>query len=234
MATNLEEKVDMSLDELVSLRRANEKKEGKATFSLGKNEGGSRRRRSKRRAVAKAASPTVDKAAVQQASGRLKRVNQIAKRRGLAAKIETPNETQKRAQKTVKIKTTTVNLGKKSVKAKQRGAATSNASVPKTFSIEPTTTSRPVSIKDFVLPKDTKMTISFTSKTATAAAKTTAATTKTAKTASNATTAATARRTANAKNAKVGRAAKVAQARDMMDTSSDKQKKTRRSRRTAA
>lgn len=36
--------------------------------------------------------------------------------------------------------------------------------MPKTFSIEPTKTSRPVSIKDFVLPENTKMTISFSQK----------------------------------------------------------------------
>ena len=89
---------------------------------------------------------------------------------------------QKKAQKSVaakqkqKGKTMAVTLkgrGAKTGGPAPRGAAKSNKGgaggdqkIPKSFSIEPTQTSRPVSIKDFVLPKDTKMTISFAPKSA--------------------------------------------------------------------
>lgn len=81
-----------------------------------------------------------DKRAVQSTANKMKRQNQINQKRGLVTSKETPAQTQKKAVK--------VTLKK--------------ATKPKTFSIEPTAASRPVSIKDFVLPPDTKMTISFT------------------------------------------------------------------------
>jgi len=147
----------MSLDELVSLRRATEKKDGKKTTP------GQKRRQPKRRAKSTSAME-IDKGAVQQTSNRMKRQNQIAKRRGLATKSETSAETQRRAQKAVKAKTTTATTTV-TLKGKKKKKQT-RETVPKTFSIAPTATSRPVSIKDFTLPKDTKMTISFTSEKA--------------------------------------------------------------------
>lgn len=139
--SNIEEKVDMSLDQLVSMRR----KEKKVVKKPKKRE-------------SKATPMKIDKAVVQQTSNKMKRANQVAKRRGLATSVETPSETQKRARKAVKTTTVTLTGGKKKKKTDNN-----TAGVPKTISIEPTQNSRPISIKDFVLPKDTKMTISFTS-----------------------------------------------------------------------
>lgn len=118
MSSSIEEKVDMSLDELVALR---------------KKEQPARR--------AKTTTPKPDKRAVQSTANKMKRQNKINQKRGLATSKETPAQVQKKAVK--------VTLKKATAK-------------PKTFSIEPTAASRPVSIKDFVLPPDTKMTISFT------------------------------------------------------------------------
>ena len=70
------------------------------------------------------------------------------------------------AKQKKKMAVTLKGRGAKTGKALARGAAASKGGpqIPKSFSIEPTKTSRPVSIKDFVLPKDTKMTISFAPK----------------------------------------------------------------------
>lgn len=92
---------------------------------------------------------------------------------------ESNTATQKRAQKTATAKAkggkTRVTLKGRLAKVKSakpmqaRGAAASGgkggaATMPKTFSIDPAKTSRPVSIKDFTLPAGTKMTISFVKK----------------------------------------------------------------------
>lgn len=141
--SNIEEKVDMSLDQLVSMRR----KEKTVT------------KKPKKKRESKATPMKIDKAAVQQTSNKMKRANQVAKRRGLATSVETPTETQKRARKAVKTTTVTLGAGKKKKKTDN------SPQIPKTISIQPTQNARPISIKDFVLPKDTKMTISFESVT---------------------------------------------------------------------
>eukprot|EP00629_Pelagomonadales_sp_RCC1024_P006746 CAMPEP_0119275294 /NCGR_PEP_ID=MMETSP1329-20130426/13585_1 /TAXON_ID=114041 /ORGANISM="Genus nov. species nov., Strain RCC1024" /LENGTH=235 /DNA_ID=CAMNT_0007275671 /DNA_START=137 /DNA_END=841 /DNA_ORIENTATION=+ len=163
MSGMVEKKVDMSLDEILAMRQKQEKaKKAKAAKKKAPPKGGAK-------ATGKKPKPT--KQQVAQQSSKLKRQDKFDARRGLGGgKKPTAAQTHKKATKQAAAKTAKVTLrgrGAKPVKkTTPRGAAKSPAKpaaskVPKTFSIEPNAAARPVSIKDFVLPENTKMTISF-------------------------------------------------------------------------
>jgi len=266
----------MSLDELVSLRRKEQKKTSKekptntkgqpGKFSPGKK-GPAPTTKTKRGPKATPTKPAAAEVAAE--SGKLKRQAAIAKRRGLATSAASPREIQTKARAAVAAKgqkqtakkktgaaaaktttTTQVTLKGRGVK-KSPGKTASTAAagkkaaapgaggqtpaagggVPKTLSIPATSEERPISIKDFVLPPDTTMTISF-EPSSKKKHKTTAAATKQQNGAQRAAgakskngkaatqTGAAARRATAAAKSKAARAAKVSKGR-AMDTTDD-------------
>jgi len=154
MAT-VEDKVDMSLDEIIS-KRQSEAREKRVTkkplkFSPGKKdpqpstgEQQAPRRRAKRGKV------TSGDVAVE--AGKLKRASKIASKRGLASTKASEAEIATKATaaaKAKKAKKTVVNLAKKSPPPKKKPVMELAASSEE----------RAVKVKDFNLPKNTKMVI---------------------------------------------------------------------------
>merc|ERR1712010_265576 len=103
--------------------------------------------------------------AVAQAASKMNRQQKMNARRGIGGPKLSQNEIQKRAAKATKKKGAKVTLKGRGAKVKKpafKPAGKAKAPVqPKSFTIGPNKGDRPVSIKDFVLPKGTKMQISF-------------------------------------------------------------------------
>lgn len=163
MAT-VEAKVDMSLDEIISKRQSEAKKEKRVSkkplkFSPGKfspmkekngKNGGRQQKRGK-----------VTSGAVAMEAGKLKREAKIAAKRGLATEKVSEKEIAKKATAKVaaKVKSkkkTVVNLAKKSpLKQHQKKKPV--------MELPASSEERAVKVKDFTLPKDTKMVITYAS-----------------------------------------------------------------------
>ena len=153
--TDVEKKVDMSLDELVAMRQKEAKKKAKKPAK--------KTVRGAAKTASKKGKPT--RKAVAQAASKMNRQQKMNARRGIGGPKLSQNEIQKRASKATKKKGAKVTLKGRGAKVKKpafKPAGKAKAPVqPKSFTIEPNKGDRPVSIKDFVLPKGTKMQISF-------------------------------------------------------------------------
>jgi hypothetical protein len=153
--TDVEKKVDMSLDELVAMRQKEAKKKAKKPAK--------KTVRGAAKTASKKGKPT--RKAVAQAASKMNRQQKMNARRGIGGPKLSQNEIQKRAAKATKKKGAKVTLKGRGAKVKKpafKPAGKAKAPVqPKSFTIEPNKGDRPVSIKDFVLPKGTKMQISF-------------------------------------------------------------------------
>lgn len=156
---DVEQKVDMSLDELVAMRQKEAKK--KAPKKKAAPRGG-----------AKTKGKKPSKQAVAQEADKMKRQQKMNSRRGIGGPKLSQTEIQRRAAKKTKKKGAKVTLKGRGARVKKpafrpagrdpaRRAPTGKAEQPKNISIEGGKTARPVSIKNFTLPKDTKMVISF-------------------------------------------------------------------------
>merc|ERR1719327_1989774 len=101
--------------------------------------------------------------AVAQAASKMNRQQKMNARRGIGGPKLSQNEIQKRAAKATKKKGAKVTLKGRGAKVKKPAFKPAGKAPvqPKSFTIEPNKGDRPVSIKDFVLPKGTKMQISF-------------------------------------------------------------------------
>ena len=153
--TDVEKKVDMSLDELVAMRQKEAKKKAKKPAK--------KTVRGAAKTASKKGKPT--RKAVAAAASKMNRQQKMNARRGIGGPKLSQNEIQKRASKATKKKGAKVTLKGRGAKVKKpafKPAGKAKAPVqPKSFTIEPNKGDRPVSIKDFVLPKGTKMQISF-------------------------------------------------------------------------
>mmetsp|Transcript_22552 Transcript_22552/g.29214 ORF Transcript_22552/g.29214 Transcript_22552/m.29214 type:complete len:240 (+) Transcript_22552:148-867(+) len=224
----IEQKIDMSLDELIKTHKKEEKKSTK--FNPGKKvENGEKKKRGAKGKV------EISKSQVQQQGSKIKRQAAMNARRGIETEKLSANEIQKKAQKKTKAKATkktTVTLANGGIKSR-RGAATStkkkdDKKKPTILSIPASKQERPITIKDFVLPKDTQLKISFEPKVKT----TTAPTKKSTKKKSNAKsinlqTGVEKRRATQNKKAKDARQSKMNQNRDGMDIDSTSKKKSK-------
>merc|ERR1719327_1518082 len=101
--------------------------------------------------------------AVAAAASKMNRQQKMNARRGIGGPKLSQNEIQKRAAKATKKKGAKVTLKGRGAKVKKPAFKPAGKAPvqPKSFTIEPNKGDRPVSIKDFVLPKGTKMQISF-------------------------------------------------------------------------
>lgn len=197
------ETLDMSLDDIISKRNSEKRVIKKPLkFSPGKKETPAKGQNGRGRRKVKATSGEVAAE-----SGKMKREAKIAAKRGLGGKKQTEAEINKAATAKVKAKKTVVNLAAAKTK---RGAAKSVAKKEKpVMELAASSEERAVKVKDFTLPKDTKMVITFEP---TKPKKTT--TTK--KVVASTTGAAGRRKNAEAKS-KAARAAKVGKNRGAMD-----------------
>jgi len=122
-----------------------------------------------KKATARGAAKTASKKgkptrkAVAQAASKMNRQQKMNARRGIGGPKLSQNEIQKRASKATKKKGAKVTLKGRGAKVKKPAFKPAGKAPvqPKSFTIEPNKGDRPVSIKDFVLPKGTKMQISF-------------------------------------------------------------------------
>lgn len=155
---DVEQKVDMSLDELVAMRQKEAKKKAP--------------KKAAPRGGAKTKGKAPSKQAVAREANKMKRQQKMNARRGIGGPKLSQTEIQRRASKTTKKKGAKVTLRGRGARVKKpayqpagrapaRKAAGGQAEQPKNISIEGGKTARPVSIKNFTLPKDTKMVISF-------------------------------------------------------------------------
>ena len=151
--TDVEKKVDMSLDELVAMRQKEAKKKAKKPAK--------KTVRGAAKTASKKGKPT--RKAVAQAASKMNRQQKMNARRGIGGPKLSQNEIQKRASKATKKKGAKVTLKGRGAKVKKPAFKPAGKAPvqPKSFTIEPNKGDRPVSIKDFVLPKGTKMQISF-------------------------------------------------------------------------
>jgi hypothetical protein len=151
--TDVEKKVDMSLDELVAMRQKEAKKKAKKPAK--------KTVRGAAKTASKKGKPT--RKAVAQAASKMNRQQKMNARRGIGGPKLSQNEIQKRAAKATKKKGAKVTLKGRGAKVKKPAFKPAGKAPvqPKSFTIEPNKGDRPVSIKDFVLPKGTKMQISF-------------------------------------------------------------------------
>ena len=152
--TDVEKKVDMSLDELVAMRQKEAKKKAKKPAKKATARGAAK-------TASKKGKPT--RKAVAQAASKMNRQQKMNARRGIGGPKLSQNEIQKRAAKATKKKGAKVTLKGRGAKVKKPAFKPAGKAPvqPKSFTIEPNKGDRPVSIKDFVLPKGTKMQISF-------------------------------------------------------------------------
>jgi hypothetical protein len=143
--TDVEKKVDMSLDELVAMRQKEAKKKAKKPAK--------KTVRGAAKTASKKGKPT--RKAVAQAASKMNRQQKMNARRGIGGPKLSQNEIQKRAAKATKKKGAKVTLKGRGAKVKKpafKPAGKAKAPVqPKSFTIEPNKGDRPVSIKDFVL-----------------------------------------------------------------------------------
>ena len=151
--TDVEKKVDMSLDELVAMRQKEAKKKAKKPAK--------KTVRGAAKTASKKGKPT--RKAVAAAASKMNRQQKMNARRGIGGPKLSQNEIQKRAAKATKKKGAKVTLKGRGAKVKKPAFKPAGKAPvqPKSFTIEPNKGDRPVSIKDFVLPKGTKMQISF-------------------------------------------------------------------------
>ena len=152
--TDVEKKVDMSLDELVAMRQKEAKKKAKKPAKKATARGAAK-------TASKKGKPT--RKAVAAAASKMNRQQKMNARRGIGGPKLSQNEIQKRAAKATKKKGAKVTLKGRGAKVKKPAFKPAGKAPvqPKSFTIEPNKGDRPVSIKDFVLPKGTKMQISF-------------------------------------------------------------------------
>jgi hypothetical protein len=152
--TDVEKKVDMSLDELVAMRQKEAKKKAKKPAKKATARGAAK-------TASKKGKPT--RKAVAAAASKMNRQQKMNARRGIGGPKLSQNEIQKRASKATKKKGAKVTLKGRGAKVKKPAFKPAGKAPvqPKSFTIEPNKGDRPVSIKDFVLPKGTKMQISF-------------------------------------------------------------------------
>ena len=152
--TDVEKKVDMSLDELVAMRQKEAKKKAKKPAKKATARGAAK-------TASKKGKPT--RKAVAAAASKMNRQQKMNARRGIGGPKLSQNEIQKRTSKATKKKGAKVTLKGRGAKVKKPAFKPAGKAPvqPKSFTIEPNKGDRPVSIKDFVLPKGTKMQISF-------------------------------------------------------------------------
>ena len=141
--TDVEKKVDMSLDELVAMRQKEAKKKAKKPAK--------KTVRGAAKTASKKGKPT--RKAVAQAASKMNRQQKMNARRGIGGPKLSQNEIQKRAAKATKKKGAKVTLEGRGAKVKKPAFKPAGKAPvqPKSFTIEPNKGDRPVSIKDFVL-----------------------------------------------------------------------------------
>ena len=139
--TDVEKKVDMSLDELVAMRQKEAKKKAKKPAKKATARGAAK-------TASKKGKPT--RKAVAQAASKMNRQQKMNARRGIGGPKLSQNEIQKRAAKATKKKGAKVTLKGRGAKVKKpafKPAGKAKAPVqPKSFTIEPNKGDRPVSV----------------------------------------------------------------------------------------